>query len=521
MAQCIVCKKKGVFLKVDSMGYCSTCSGIKLLREEESRYNATLLSIAAQIDGKKEEVRKLDETLSEKEKHLNLLKEQAKEMALREAADKLSELSNKANALARELEVKSDTLSETQEDIEKAEKGLKLASNKAVKVKNLYKSMEYAIQRYSGASKEQLSFMIPGTVASLEEQLSPTVPLKYHAMDIKELRKRFNLINKQIDELLIKYRARYTTKANASIYGLMVIALRSELQNIMYNLKYGKLSSAKLDVKNIIDKYLKIAADGNQSIAPTLVQFIGEIEFLFLETVEIEYEYYSKKERIKEEQRAIREQMRQEAAERKELEKQKKQIEREEGKYLTEIESLEDQMKREQNDIELQKLQTRILELQEQLGEVIKKKDDIVRLQNGQAGYVYIISNFGSFGENIFKIGMTRRLEPQDRVNELGSASVPFPYDVHSFIFSNNAVQLEGDLHKKLNEKRLNKVNRRKEFFITTIDDLERLVEEVEPSAEFKRTMIAEQYNQSQSIDQVGEFDINDLYLNDEDLDES
>ena len=117
----------------------------------------------------------------------------------------------------------------------------------------------------------------------------------------------------------------------------------------------------------------------------------------------------------------------------------------------------------------------------------------------------HLISNLGSFGNNVFKVGMTRRLEPQERVDELGSASVPFPFDVHSFIFSSNAVQLESTMHKRLNEFRLNKVNLRKEFFKVPLDQIEELVQELEPTAEFNRTMLAEQYNQSLSIDEPQE----------------
>ena len=161
---------------------------------------------------------------------------------------------------------------------------------------------------------------------------------------------------------------------------------------------------------------------------------------------------------------------------------------------------------------ELDKLNARILELQTQLSEVVVKKEEISNLANGKAGNVYIISNLGSFGENVFKIGMTRRLNPQDRVNELGDASVPFKFDVHSFIFSNDAVGLESKLHNILNEKRVNKVNMRKEFFYTTIDELENLVTEIEPTAEFNKTMIAEEFRQSQSSDSLytSDFEIED-----------
>ncbi len=93
---------------------------------------------------------------------------------------------------------------------------------------------------------------------------------------------------------------------------------------------------------------------------------------------------------------------------------------------------------------------------------------------------------------------MTRRLDPQDRINELGSASVPFKFDVHSLIFSDDAVSLENKLHQLLNEKRVNKVNLRKEFFYTNVDELEKIVSDIDPTAEFKKTMLAEEFRQSQ-----------------------
>ncbi|HBM98657.1 MAG TPA: hypothetical protein DD413_04455 [Ruminococcus sp.] len=201
--------------------------------------------------------------------------------------------------------------------------------------------------------------------------------------------------------------------------------------------------------------------------------------------------------------------MRQEAEERKALEQEKKKVENEELKYNNEIEKLKLQLQ-ETADKEKDLLNAKILELQAKLSDVIVKKDNITQLQNGKAGNVYIISNLGSFGENVFKVGMTRRINPQDRVNELGDASVPFKFDVHSFIFSEDAVGLEKKLHDILNEKRVNKVNARKEFFYTSVDELEALVNEIEPTAEFNKTMLAEEFRQSQSSDEVYTTDFED-----------
>jgi hypothetical protein len=156
------------------------------------------------------------------------------------------------------------------------------------------------------------------------------------------------------------------------------------------------------------------------------------------------------------------------------------------------------------NDEKAAQLQARIAELENMMNQVAEKRETILKLQNGKAGYVYVISNLGSFGDHVFKIGMTRRMEWQDRIDELSSASVPFSFDVHSVIFSDDAVSLETDIHHRLNDRRVNKINHRKEFFDISLDELEALVYEIQPAADFTRTMAAEQYRECLSM--VGTF---------------
>jgi hypothetical protein len=392
----------------------------------------------------------------------------------------------------------NNKISALNEEIAKADKKLKTSTNKLAKSKEIYKSIEYSINNFFEYDPDLERLKLSENNLNCLEELSPSVTLKLHYMDVKSLRKAFRDNDKQIEKVLSQYQARYTTKANRSIYDLMVIALRAELQNVLYNLKFEKLDKGIEQVKEITQKYLDVAAKGNQSIAGTLTKFIGEIEYLFINAVKIEYNYYVKKEQARQEQYAIREQMKQEAEERKALEQEKKQIEKEESKYNSEIEKLNNQLKNSSNE-EQEILKTKILELQAKLADVTIKKDSISKLQNGKAGNVYVISNLGSFGENVFKVGMTRRLDPQERINELGNASVPFKFDVHSFIFSEDAVSLENKLHSILSNKRVNKVNPRKEFFYTTVDELETLVNDIDPTAEFNKTMLAEEFRQSQS----------------------
>ena len=118
-----------------------------------------------------------------------------------------------------------------------------------------------------------------------------------------------------------------------------------------------------------------------------------------------------------------------------------------------------------------------------------------------KAGYVYVISNIGAFGENVYKIGMTRRLDPQDRIDELGDASVPFNFDVHVMIFSDDAPALESALHRAFEDKKVNMVNQRREFFNVSLEEIKKVIKEhFDKTVEFIDVPDAEQYRISQKI---------------------
>ena len=135
-------------------------------------------------------------------------------------------------------------------------------------------------------------------------------------------------------------------------------------------------------------------------------------------------------------------------------------------------------------------------QLEAHLSDIDKALTDIdYRQANMRAGYVYIISNIGAFGENVYKIGMTRRLDPQDRIDELGDASVPFNFDVHAMIFSDDAPALETALHRAFEDKKLNMVNHRREFFHVTLDEIKEVVKQnFDKTVEFTDIPDAEQY---------------------------
>lgn len=428
--------------------------------------------------------------------------------ATADADTRLTETKSQLSYITAEIDKKDFYISEVnriKEELTSLDKKVLSRQEKIDHLISIQKSVNHAIKTYFKDSEffsEQL-INLPNELIVEINTLAPAITLKLHSMDYKDLHRAFRANEKIIDETLARYENRYTTKTNRAIYQLMVIGLRAELQNVLFTLTYSKLNDAIAAIKAIINKYLNIARDGSQTISSTLAKFIGELEPLFIDAVKIEYEYYVKKEEARQEQIELRAQMKEEAEERRRLKEQQEQMEKEETKYTAEIKNIRQQLEESSDNERNLQLLDKIKELESQLSTLFTKKEEIVKLQNGKAGYVYIISNLGSFGNDVFKVGMTRRLNPQERVDELGDASVPFKFDVHSFIFSKDAVQLESDLHTALESKRLNKINTRKEFFKISIDEIEILVDKFDPSAEFNKTMQAEQYYQSLSMDEA------------------
>ncbi|UXR49597.1 DUF4041 domain-containing protein [Staphylococcus simulans] len=224
-----------------------------------------------------------------------------------------------------------------------------------------------------------------------------------------------------------------------------------------------------------------------------------------LEKLNLIYQYQIKVQQEKELQREIKEQIKEEERVKREIEQEKKKIEKEETQFSNEVRSLFKRLEKSQSDIEKELYADKIKELENKIKELEEDKKNVLeREANTRAGYVYIISNIGSFGEDIYKIGVTRRLEPYDRVKELGDASVPFEFDVHAMIFSDDAPNLENILHKHFRDREVNKVNHRKEFFKVNIDEIEQVVKENHNNTvEFIKVPVAEQYWQSQNIDEL------------------
>ncbi|MDF3736690.1 DUF4041 domain-containing protein, partial [Enterobacter hormaechei] len=214
----------------------------------------------------------------------------------------------------------------------------------------------------------------------------------------------------------------------------------------------------------------------------------------------------------KEEQRRIKEQLREEEKARREYEKAIKEAEKEEKAIQQAIEKATKELMLAGEEQRLA-LEEKLAELQIKYEEAEAKNQRAISMaQQTRSGHVYVISNIGSFGENIYKIGMTRRLEPLDRVRELGDASVPFSFDVHAMIYSDDAPSLENHLHKVFNDKQVNKVNSRKEFFNIGIKDIKSAIQKMNIDAQWTMFAEAKEYRESLAIenDRNAEFVEND-----------
>lgn len=261
------------------------------------------------------------------------------------------------------------------------------------------------------------------------------------------------------------------------------------------NLSVKNIDSVRSKITKSFDSLNKIFAIDGIQMTPKLLEYK-------LEELNLVHTYEQKKEQEREQQKAIKEQMVEEEKVRREIERQKAKLEKDQAQCSNEINKLIGYMQKTQNDVEKQLYIDKIKELEDKLKQLEADKATVLeREANVRAGYVYIISNIGSFGENIYKIGMTRRVEPMDRIKELGSASVPFEFDVHAMIFSDDAPALETALHQTFEKQSVNRVDLRKEFFRVSLDEIEAVVKDnYNNTVVFTRIPVAKEYNETLAI---------------------
>lgn len=381
------------------------------------------------------------------------------------------EIASSRDELARveeNLQSRQEALNDTMEELQKA-KGQLVETNEEV----LMQSFGLYTPRYSFMNADEY---------------------KAHLLEIRAKQK--DMIK---DKTAVSGSANWTVNGNASkgkkmvsdMQKLLLRAFNSECDDVIEHVKYNNIEASEKRITSSRDAISKLGTIMEVSIQPKYYR-------LKIEELHLAFEYAQKKQQEKEEQKEARARMREEAKLAKEIEEERKKLEKEQQHYQNALQRINAQLETA-SESDRAAIEEKKAELVAQLDKIDKEFADVdYREANQRAGYVYVISNIGAFGGNVYKIGMTRRLDPQDRVDELGDASVPFNFDVHAMIFSNDAPKLEAALHNAFANRKLNFVNQRREFFNVTLDEIKQVVKEnYDKSVEFVELAPAEQYRES------------------------
>ncbi|MFH1051687.1 MAG: DUF4041 domain-containing protein [bacterium] len=274
---------------------------------------------------------------------------------------------------------------------------------------------------------------------------------------------------------------------------LMLRAFNGESDNLIAKVKWNNINQMKERMQKIFEAINKLGQGFQVNLNNQYLE-LKQMELI------LEHEYQLKRQKEKEELRAMQDEMREEEKARKEFEQAQREAEKEESNYQKALDKARKEFE-SAKDEKQEKLRLQIEKLEQELKEAQENKERALSMaQQTKRGHVYVISNIGSFGENVYKIGMTRRLDPAERVKELGDASVPFPFDIHAMIFSDDAPTLENELHKKFTNQKVNMLNYRKEFFNVTLDEVENRVKEIGLDAEFSKVPEAMEYRETLAI---------------------
>lgn len=273
---------------------------------------------------------------------------------------------------------------------------------------------------------------------------------------------------------------------------LIIRAFNNECEVTIEGVKFSNLDACRKRIGKSCDVLNKLGARMSIAVTPSYLD-------LKLQELELCYEHQVKKQEEKEELRKARERMREEAKLAREIEEARQVLAKEEKHFRKAKAMLQAQLEGADSEQERVLCEKELASINEQLGEIENKQKEVdYREANAKAGYVYVVSNVGAFGEGIYKIGVTRRLEPMDRIDELSDASVPFDFDVHVLVFSDDAFALEAALHDHFDRLRINRVNSRKEFFKAAIDDIEAtFIKHFSKPVDFVKLADAAEYRQS------------------------
>ncbi len=282
-------------------------------------------------------------------------------------------------------------------------------------------------------------------------------------------------------------------KLTAQYTRLMLRAFNAESDAAVADTTWNNASKMEERLRKAYEAINACGSSHNIRVMPAYLD-------LKLAELRLAYEHEQKKQSEKEEQRRIREEQREEEKVRVEIEKAQAEAEADERRFAAAIEKARGEVART-HGAKLDALNAKIAEMEARLAEAqANKQRALSRAQLTKSGHVYVISNIGSFGENVFKIGMTRRLEPMERVKELGDASVPFSFDVHALIYTEDAPKLESELQKAFASRRVNMINERREFFRVPLTEIAEAVRRHDARIEFTELAEAREYRETLAL---------------------
>ncbi|MGL4987802.1 MAG: DUF4041 domain-containing protein, partial [Cetobacterium sp.] len=447
----------------------------------------------------------------EKYKEMKLTKEEAQKQAeelILEAKNTLNTAREKSKELNKNSnEIMTSALKKANEiELEAIEKAKKIAGT-AYDIKgkaDFYEDVAIAMQnKIAGYGDEYLK-----PTHSFIDDLAN----EYYFIEIgKDLKIQREIIKKMVVEG-IAASCDYVQVSRAKTACEFVLdAFNGKVESILSRVKhtnYGKLEQEIIDACRLVN-FNGVAFRSARIEKTYLDARLKELDLLV--------KIYLYKEEEKEEQKRIREEIKEEVKAQKEYEKSIKDAEAEEKrnqKALEQAKKQYEEIMKNQSEQEREKFALKIEELQKKLEEAQKNKErTISQAQLTRSGHVYIISNIGAFGENVYKIGLTRRLDPLERIKELGGASVPFPFDVHAMIYSEDAPTLEKMIHRQFNDRSTNLVNLRKEFFTIELEEVREFI--IKNHGEFKLTKLAEATQYRETI-KMREQNIKPLYTEDD-----
>lgn len=277
---------------------------------------------------------------------------------------------------------------------------------------------------------------------------------------------------------------------------LILRAFNSEADETIRKVKFSNIDASVKSIRKSAEMIQKLGTTYGLIIPSAYVE--SKIEEAY-----VSFEFARFKEEEKERLRELKAQEREAKKLEKEIEAERKKLEKEQQQYSRALADIIAKLETAKPE-DVEALEAKKAELEGNLDEVAKAVADVdYREANQKAGYVYIVSNIGSFGEDVYKIGMTRRLDPMERIKELGDASVPFDFDIHALIFSNDAPALEAALHHEFESRKLNLVNHRREFFKCSLDEIKSAVKQnYDQTVEFIAVPDAEQFRISEKMRQ-------------------